>query len=48
MQGLLHLIGLKVFSHDDLIAKYCHFECLSPPDVDGIKISDKDDQAEKL
>ena len=38
----------KSFGHDDLTAKYSYFECLSPPDVDGIKIFDKDDQAEKL
>ena len=33
--------------HDDLIAKHCYFRCPRPPDVEGIKIFDKDDQAAK-
>ena len=35
------------FGHDELTAKHCHFRCSRPPDVDGIKIFDKDDQAAK-
>ena len=35
------------FGHDDLTAKHCYFRCSRPPDVDGIKIFDKDDQAAK-
>ena len=31
------------FGHDKLTAKHCYFRCLRP-DVDGIKIFDKDDQ----
>ena len=31
----------------ELTAKHCYFRCSSPPDVDGIKIFDKDDQAAK-
>ena len=38
---------LESFGHDELIAKHCHFRCSRPPDVDGIKIFDKDDQAAK-
>ena len=33
------------FGHDELTAKYYYFRCSRPPDVDGIKIFDKDDQA---
>ena len=35
------------FGHDELTAKHCYFRCSRPPDVDGIKIFDKDDQAAK-
>ena len=35
------------FGHDGLTAKLCHFRCSRPPDVDGIKFFDKDDQATK-
>ena len=35
------------FGRDELTAKHCYFRCLRPPDVDGIKIFDKDDQATK-
>ena len=35
------------FCHDELTAKHCYFRCSRPPDVDGIKIFDKDDQATK-
>ena len=35
------------FSYDDLTAKHCYFRCSRPPDVDGIKIFGKDDQAAK-
>ena len=34
--------GFKSFGCDELTAK--HFRCSKPPDVDGIKIFDKDDQ----
>ena len=35
------------FCHDELTAKHCYFRCSRPPDLDGIKIFDKDDQAAK-
>ena len=35
------------FGHDELTAKHCHFSFSRPPDVDGIKIFDKDDQVAK-
>ena len=35
------------FGHDDLTAKHCYFRCSTPPDVDGIKMFGKDDQAAK-
>ena len=35
------------FGHYDLTAKHCYFRYSRPPDVDGIKIFDKDDQATK-
>ena len=35
------------FGHDELTAKHCYFKCSRPPDVDGIKTFDKDDQATK-
>ena len=35
------------FGHDELTEKCCYFRCLRPPDVDGIKSFDKDDQAAK-
>ena len=38
---------LESFGHDELTVKHCYFRCSSPPDVDGIKIFDKDDQAAK-
>ena len=40
---------LESFGPDELTAKHCYFRCsiLRPPDVDGIKIFDKDDQAAK-
>ena len=38
---------LESFGHDELTAKHCYFRCSRPPDVDGIKIFDKDDQATK-
>ena len=34
------------FGHNDLISKHCYFRS-RPPDVDGIKILDKDNQATK-
>ena len=30
--------------HDDLTAKHCYFEYLSPPGIDGIKIFNKEGQ----
>ena len=36
------------FGHDELAAKYRYFRCSRPPDVDGIKTFDKDDQAAKI
>ena len=33
------------FGHDELTAKHCYFRCSRTPDIDGIKIFDKDDQA---
>ena len=33
---------LVSFSHHELTAKHCYFRCSKPPDVDGIKIFDKD------
>ena len=38
---------LESFSHDELTAKHCYFRCSRPPDVDGIKSFDKNDQAAK-
>ena len=38
---------LESFGHNELTAKHCYFRCSRPPDVDGIKIFDKDDQAAK-
>ena len=35
------------FGHDELTVKHWYFRCSRPPDVDGIKIFDKDDQATK-
>ena len=35
------------FGHDELTVKHCYFRCSRPPDVDGIKIFDKDNQATK-
>ena len=32
------------FGHDDLTEKHCYFWCSRPPDVDGIKHFDEDDQ----
>ena len=43
----LLLIGTTSFGHDDVTTKQCYFRCSSPPDVEGIKIFDKDDQAAK-
>ena len=38
---------LESFDHNELTAKYCYFRCSRPPDVDGIKIFDKNYQATK-
>ena len=35
------------FCHGDLTTKHGYFRCPRPPDVDGIKIFDKADQATK-
>ena len=39
---------LESFGHDELTAKHCYFRCSKPPDVDRIKIFDKDDQAANI
>ena len=39
---------LESFGHDEFTAKHCYFRCSRPPDVDGIKFFDKDDQAKTL
>ena len=39
---------LESFDHDELTAKHCYFRCSRPPNVDGIKIFDKDDQAANI
>ena len=39
---------IKNFDHHDLTAKHCYFGCSRSPDVDGIKIFDKDDQATNI
>ena len=36
------------FGHDELTAKHCYFRCSRPPDVDGIKIFDKDNQPQNI
>ena len=36
---------VESFGHDELTAKHCYFRCSRPPDVAGIKIFNKDDQA---
>ena len=38
---------LESFGHDELTAEHGYFRCSRPPDVDGIKIFDKDDQPAK-
>ena len=38
----------KSFGHDDLTAKLCYFRCSRPPDIDGTKIFDKDDQVTNI
>ena len=38
---------LESFGHNELTVKHCYFSCSRPPDVDGIKIFDLDDQAAK-
>ena len=38
---------LETFGHDELTAKHCYFRCSRPPDINEIKIFDKDDQAVK-
>ena len=37
----------RSFNHDDLTAKHCYFGYSRPPDVNGIKVFAKDDQATK-
>ena len=39
--------SIKNFGYEDFTAKHCYFRCSKPPDVDDIKIFDKDDQAAK-
>ena len=36
------------FGHNELTAKHCYFRCSRPPDVDGIKIFDKDDHVANI
>ena len=36
------------FGLDDLTAKHCYFRYSRLPDVDGIPVFDKDDQATKI
>ena len=36
---------LESFGQDELAAKHCYFGFSKPPDADGIKFFDKDDQA---
>ena len=38
---------LESFGHDDFTAKHCYFGCSRPPDVAGIKVSDKADHYAK-
>ena len=38
---------LESFVHDKITAEHCCFRCSRPPDVDKIKIFDKDQQAAK-
>ena len=38
---------LESFGYDEFAAKHCYFRYSRSPDVDGIKIFDKDDQAAK-
>ena len=47
------MIGINVFGHDDLTAKYCYFKRSKPPDVDEIQSQSQGQlicrgQAEKL
>ena len=35
----------EAFGHNEFTEKRCYFRCSRPPDVDGIKSIDKDDQA---
>ena len=35
------------FGHGELTAKHCYFRCSRPPDIDGIKMFDKDYQSAK-
>ena len=51
-QGILLLIRIGLcrlisFVCEDLTTKHCYFGCSRLPNVDGIKIFDKDDQATK-
>ena len=39
---------LESFGHDELTAKHCYFRYSRPPDVDGIKIFDIDDQTANI
>ena len=35
------------FGLNELTAKHCYIKCSKPPDVDGMKMFDNDDQAAK-
>ena len=41
----LPLLKVQSIGHDEFTAKYCYFRSSCPPDVDGITMFDKDDQA---
>ena len=36
------------FGHDKFAAKPCYSKCSRPPDVNGIKIFDKDEKAARM
>ena len=46
--GLARPPAFDSFKHHDLTAKHCYFRCSRSPDVYGINIFDKDNQATKL
>ena len=38
----------KSFGHDELTAKHWYFRCSRPPDVDGIKIFNKETRLQNI